>query len=354
MRIVTNNVLLYKAITADCQQANSLLRSLLIDLHDVLREEQVEFEIVTRSDSCLRGHFPLEPALVEELLGPFDAWVLAPCFIEGGRVTVDDVHYVKEGETLVPVANTPFAKDKAFGFHSSNLHDWISEKFKRSGNESVPHIESISIGELRQEHAVQRVAQKLEGIMSKRSSDVDQPPPVIILNAFTTHDIDIFTAAKASLGRGRLIFRSGASLVSSYLGLSPIPPKSSKDLFSASDSQTSGGLIVVGSYVPKTTRQLAYLLEKCQAHLHHIELSVEALLASADRNETLIQETISNLEQHLNAGTDVVVSTSRELVTHDDPHQSLLMGKTVSQTLCEIVKRATVRPKYVIAKVRHH
>lgn len=34
----------------------------------------------------------------EEVVGSVDAWLLCPFFLEGGRYTVGDVHYVKDGE----------------------------------------------------------------------------------------------------------------------------------------------------------------------------------------------------------------------------------------------------------------
>ena len=48
--------------------------------------------LVSRGDSTLRGHGVLEPAVLEECFGPFDATVHAPAFIEGGRTTVNGVH----------------------------------------------------------------------------------------------------------------------------------------------------------------------------------------------------------------------------------------------------------------------
>ena len=43
--------------------------------------------VVSRSDSTLRGHFPGELEALAEALGQdFDAWVLVPFFLEGGRV----------------------------------------------------------------------------------------------------------------------------------------------------------------------------------------------------------------------------------------------------------------------------
>ena len=50
------------------------------------------FTLVSRSDSTLRGHFPLETDALSEVLGPFDATLLIPYFEDGGRYTIDDTH----------------------------------------------------------------------------------------------------------------------------------------------------------------------------------------------------------------------------------------------------------------------
>ena len=93
------------------------------------KQGDLQFEVVLRSDSTLRGHFPLEPEAAEDVLGKANAWILAPFFLQGGRYTVGDVHYVEDGKgTLVPAGLTPFAKDATFGYTSSNLREWVVEK----------------------------------------------------------------------------------------------------------------------------------------------------------------------------------------------------------------------------------
>ncbi len=216
---------------------------------------------MTRSDSCLRGHFPLEPDLVHRMLNPVDACILAPAFFEGGRVTVDDVHYVREGAMLMPVAGTPFAKDKAFGFQSSNLREWVDEKFKREGKHA-PDVTSISIDELRHSDAVSRIASKLEEHLSNSAASTAGLPLIIILNAVNHSDMATFVAARART-KAKFVYRSGASLVSAYLGIGKAPVLSPKRLFEAPPSASDrGGLIIVGSYVPRTTAQLEHLLRK--------------------------------------------------------------------------------------------
>ena len=80
------------------------------------------FEVISRSDSTLRGHFPAEvDALAEALEMEQAVWVIAPFFQEGGRYTINDVHYVRESQQLIPAADTAFARDVVFGYRNSDL-----------------------------------------------------------------------------------------------------------------------------------------------------------------------------------------------------------------------------------------
>jgi len=91
-----------------------------------------DFVVVSRSDSTLRGHFPGEVEALTRALGEaFDAWLIIPFFLEGGRYTINDIHYVLEGDLLVPAGDTPYAQDTVFGYRSSNLCDWVQEKNPR-------------------------------------------------------------------------------------------------------------------------------------------------------------------------------------------------------------------------------
>lgn len=84
----------------------------------------------------------------------------------------------------------------------------------------------------------------------------------------------------------KFLFRSGAALVSSRLGIAPIPPKTAQQL---QLDQSVGGLIIAGSYVPKTTAQLEALKEKSGPKLTTVTLEVEKLL-SEDSNELVIKD----------------------------------------------------------------
>jgi hypothetical protein len=92
---------------------------------------------VSRSDSTLRGHYPLEPdviaAVVAEVSGEqTDGVVLVPAFPDAGRVTIGGVHYVRgTGDSvgrLILVAETEFAQDASFGYTNSELAHYVEEK----------------------------------------------------------------------------------------------------------------------------------------------------------------------------------------------------------------------------------
>ena len=81
---------------------------------------------ISRGDSTLRGHGILEPQIINEELGPFDATLHVPAFFEGGRTTVNGVHLLNG----CPVHTTPFALDQTFGYSTSNLDDWLDAKLQ--------------------------------------------------------------------------------------------------------------------------------------------------------------------------------------------------------------------------------
>ena len=85
-------------------------------------EKEQEFMLISRGDSTLRGHYPLETQILADGLGGVDGEIICPFFPEGGRYTMDNIHYVKEQDNLVPAGMTEFAKDKTFGYKSSDSY----------------------------------------------------------------------------------------------------------------------------------------------------------------------------------------------------------------------------------------
>ena len=293
------------------------------------------FVVVSRSDSTLRGHFPGEVDALAAALGQdFDAWLLVPFFRAGGRYTIDDTHYVAEGEWLVPAAETQFARDAAFGYRASNLRRWVEEK--TGGRIPFAEVASISLEDIRR-GGPDRVAARLLAL--PRGC-------VCVVNAASDHDLDIFVLGLLSAeARGRrYLYRTAASFVAPRAALAPRPLLARADLGLPA---TGGGLIVVGSYVPKTSSQVSALL--AQPGVQGIELDVAALLSDNHQGEE-IARAARLVEQGLRQGEDIVLVTSRALVSGPSAEQSLAIGRRVSQGMIAVLRALTTQPRYLIAK----
>lgn len=294
-----------------------------------------DFVVVSRSDSTLRGHFPGEvEALADALGNGFDAWLLIPFFQEGGRYTINDIHYVADGEWLVPAGETEFARDAAFGYRASNVRRWVEEK--SGGRIPAAAVASIAVDDIRR-GGPPRVAEQL--LRLPRGS-------VCVVNAASRRDLEVFVLGLlAAEGRGRrFLYRTAASFVAVRAGIAPRPLLTPTGLALPA---SGGGLIVVGSYVPKTTGQVSALL--AQPGIRSIEINVEALLADGQRPSE-IARAAEQAESGLLRGEDVVLYTSRRLVTGEDAGSSLGIGRRISEGLVAIVRAISARPRYLLAK----
>ncbi|KAK2055340.1 hypothetical protein LY76DRAFT_596144 [Colletotrichum caudatum] len=325
-------------------EAKQLILDICQNVKEAAEKSNKAFEIVLRGDSTLRGHLPEEPEAAEEALGKFDAWVITPFFYQGGRYTIDDVHYVKEDDVLVPASHTPFAQDATFGYKNSNLRKYVLEKcgsrFDDSSFLSVT-LDDIRIG-------------GPAGVTKRLLSVAPGSNTVVIVNAAAESDMHVFVAGllEAEKKGRRYLYRTGAAFVSSRLGITGIPPLTMADLgVSAREGvKQPGGLIVAGSYVPKTTAQLKVLRERRGDMLHVIELDVAGLIESAETAERVVTTAAAETASKLAAGEDVLVMTSRELIKGDDALSSLQIGSKVARALVQLVEKIDVRPRYLIAK----
>jgi len=290
--------------------------------------------VVSRSDSTLRGHFPGEvEALARGLSQDFDAWIVIPFFLEGGRYTIHDTHYVDEGGRLVPAAETEFARDKVFGYSSSNLREWVQEKTENAI--SARDVFSISLEDLR-EGGPNRVTERLMDLQGGR---------VCIVNAASYRDLEVFVLGLLNAeARGRcFLYRTAASLVQVRAGISPRPLLSQDEL---GVPQSGGGLTVVGSHVPRSTQQLRELL--ALPHVIGMEINVETIL-DENRRPAEIEKLVRLVDQSIQKGEDLVIYTTRKLVT-GLAEENLAIGNRVSEALTSVVKRISSKPRYLVAK----
>ena len=299
----------------------------------------VDFTVVSRSDSTLRGHYPGEVDALAEALGETSegmgaSTLIIPFFLEGGRYTIDDIHYVAEGDQLVPAAETPFAQDAAFGYASSNLREYIEEK--TGGRVAAEDVVSVSLNDLRV-GGPSRVAE----ILGSLAADA-----VCVVNAASYRDLEVFVLGlwQAAATGKRFVYRTAASFVRVLAGIAPRPLLTKDELAAGSDA---GVLFVVGSYVPKSTSQLAMLLER--PGIAQVEIKVQRLLNEGQR-EREVERVAEAASAAIGQGQDVVVYTSRGLVTGENAEQSLAIGRIVSDGIVRFVQSISAQPRYLVAK----
>ncbi len=293
------------------------------------------YAVVSRGDSTLRGHYPAETdALVEGLGAPVDATLLIPAFIAGGRYTVGNRHYVADGDWLVPAAHTPFARDATFGYRGADMAAWVEEKSQ--GRIPASTVGALSIETIRA-GGPDRVAGALLALA---------PGAVCVVNAASERDLAVVAlgAIRAEEQGRRFLYRTAASFVRARGGLTARPLLTPAEL---SLPPTGGGLIIVGSYVPLTSTQVAALLT--EGRVTAVEIAVERLLSPAARDDEIARAACA-ADTALRRGDDTVVVTSRDLVTGADAGGSLLIGQQISASLVAVMRAITTRPRYIIAK----
>lgn len=313
-------------------------------LSKVSRESGKPFLLISRSDSTLRGHFPLETEILRETIEKgtgihFDGEILCPFFAEGGRYTVDNVHYVKNGNALIPAGQTEFARDETFGYQSSDLTEYVEEKTR--GQYKKEDVICISLNLIRSLDIV-RIADLLCQAENFQK---------IIVNAADNEDIRIFAAALyLAIAEGHhFIIRGAAAIVKAMGNVSDIPLLVRKDMIEKGHASSHGGIIVVGSHTRKTTDQLKRLKEVNGIDFIPMDsdlvLKEGALKKEAERILALEEEKIAE-------GTTVCVYTKRAVlqVENDTPEDALKRSVAISDAVQSLVGELSVTPSFVIAK----
>ena len=285
--------------------------------------------LVSRSDSTLRGHYPVETDVIAEELGPFDAHFLVPAFFEGGRITRDSVHYLAVDGKRMPVHETEFARDSVFGYRHSYLPDYVEEK--TAGRIKATQVERFLLGDVRGD-CMPRLM-KLHGNVC------------CVVDAEKQDDLNHFAEqlrAAASQGK-RFLFRSAASLLTALARL-PGQPVAAQDMAKYVRGGRPGA-VIVGSHVKKTTLQLEQLLK--MPGVAPIEVNVEQLPLNKD---ALLAEIVRKCEQIHAAGNTPVVFTSRLEKTFPDQAARLAFGDTVSAFLMDVVRNLPRTLGFLISK----
>ncbi|MBE7381080.1 MAG: four-carbon acid sugar kinase family protein [Leptolyngbya sp. SIO1E4] len=315
-------------------QADTVTREVCHNLKVAIAQAGVEeFLVVSRSDSTLRGHYPIETDAIADELGPFDAHFMVPAFFEGGRITRESVHYVVQDGTPTLAHETEFAKDSVFGYSTSYLPDYVAEKTQERILAAA--VERFTLDRLRQGC--------LEALLALKNN------VCVAVDGETQADLDRFAQdVLAAAARGqRFLFRSAASLLTALAALPPQPIAAENMAQSVKDGHP--GAVLVGSHVQKTTQQLAVLLE--EPGVVGVEVKIVELVESPETGRTqLLNAVLEQVRQIHQRGQTPVVYTSRQELTFSDVQTRLDFGKNVSALLMDIVKGLPSDLGFLISK----
>ena len=315
-------------------EAANLTREVCVNLRAAL--EQLEDSgitinplLVSRSDSTLRGHYPVETDVIAEELGPFDAHFIVPAFFEGGRKTIDSTHYLMIDDKPVPVHETEFARDSVFSYSHSYLPDYVEEK--TGGRIKASQVERFDLQDVRGDSL-----SRLQALKDNHCCVVDGE---------TQDDLNHFCSQlmQAAQQGKRFLFRSAASLLTALAQLPPQPVAAEKMREYVRDDRA--GAIIVGSHVKKTTQQLNPLLQ--QDGIQGIEIDVAKI---STQRAQLLKDTVSNAENCHSKNITPVIYTSRTELQFEDQESRLAFGEQVSAFLMDVVRSLPETTGFLISK----
>lgn len=311
-------------------------------LHELADRRDRRLDLVSRGDSTLRGHVIAEVEALDRAHRRahgrgYDGVLLAPAFFDAGRTTVDDVHRVRLGGRDVPAAETEYARDATFGFRSSNLRDFLAER--SGGRVRADDVASLSLTDIRAGGA-EHLTDRLTGLRDGR---------FVVVNAENDADYDtVALAVVEAEARGvRLLSRAAPSFVRALAGIDPVPPLGTSGLWRP-DGRAAHGVVVVGSHVSGTSRQVEALLRGWP--VHHVELDVPLVLGDGTGRDRHVAELVEDACDAL-ARSEVLISTSRTVVTGAGPEESLAVARSVSAALTGVTREVmAAAPAWVVAK----
>ena len=308
----------------------------------VARELGQDFMIISRGDSTLRGHYPLETQLLADGLTKnegvvIDGEIICPFFPEGGRYTMDNIHYVKEQDNLVPAGMTEFARDKTFGYKCSDLTEYVEEKTE--GKYHKEDCITISLDELN--------VLDVQGIKEKLMSA--QNMAKIIVNAVSYADLKVFCAALVlAMKEGKHYMARTAAAFTKVMGRISDQPLLGREQLEGDTK--NGGIVLIGSHVKKTTDQLNCLKE-LDGQADFMEFQVNTVFEE-NGLEKEVERTVKAAEEKILSGRTVVIYTSRQLLAPENmtPEEKLHISVKISNAVTSIIGKLSVKPKFIIAK----
>jgi uncharacterized protein YgbK (DUF1537 family) len=307
------------------------VRPFVADATRAALEGAPDAAVVLRGDSTLRGHLLEEYLGVRDVVAPSGRPVLllVPALPSAGRVTVGGVHLFDRDGRRTPLHETEYARDGVFAYSSARLLEWAEERSDglfRSGAGRELHLDVLRS---------RGPAAVTDALLALSASGA---PAVLAPDAETLDDLEIVAEGyrAATADRALVIVRCAPTFAGVLAGTTApglFPPPSARD----------GVLVVCGSYVQQSTRQLSRLLLARPGSL--VEADVVAL--AGDEPSAEIAVLAKEVSRRLAADRLAVLATPRE---RSAGTTSLDAGERIAAGLARVVAAVGPLPSVLVTK----
>ncbi len=336
-------------------QAAELNRNIAKILIDIAQEKKTVIRLGSRSDSTLRGHFPLEPLVLLETLQyhgvSCDGIIVSHVFLtEMSRITINKIHMIRiqkpDGSFWYrPVHQTKFAADPRFGYTTSNMPEYVEFKsatsqFGKIRAENVLHIDI----DLIRKGGPEEVKRSLLSVHNGQ---------IVTFDTITPQDLRVFVLGllKAEQQGKRFLYRTAASLPPIRVNMLEIPVVPQEQI-PRPLLRKNRVLCLWGSIVELSNNQLTTLLREMPEVSAH-PFDVQKILHSETERELVLKETIQSVEKALTTENPIVVYT---IPRQEYPSKKLseerraLNHQRIATALQEVYNRSSIQPDVVIFK----
>jgi len=326
--------------------AKLTIEEICTNLKTVIASQAYEEEIIfiSRGDSTLRGHNFLEPSALNSCLGPFDATFHIPAFIEGKRLTINGSHFVDK----TPINQTIFARDKIFGYETSNVKSLLFQKSNSQIN--IEDIQNLLLSDM------EILNYEENNIVFKTLKNLKNNKHVIVdVQNYSQLKKLSFVIKKLSKQK-KFLFRTAASFIGSISEKKSVPQVETFFSNLRIRNKEKGllpGLIIVGSYVELSTIQLTNLLEISICYPIELDVFEFFKINSSDNNQELRNffknKLLREIRFSFNEGKTPVLFTSRKYMSLDMSEQFNFYN-SLACFIAELVTDLKYEIGYLISK----
>lgn len=276
----------------DTEHARIINQHICAALEQFFRNHDRKYRIIGKIDSCLRSNYESEHKGAVGGTGDFDLEILAPAYVEEGRITVWGTQYIVGPDRFMPMHKTEYCYFNGLEYDCSNISLWLEKKTNRRIRRN--QVGLIDIEMLRTLSACEicdlyEVAHDIKALVFDSISESDS---VSVLN----------TLIELDSRKERIFYKLSASLINELVrNFERMYPADGKP----ETAPAGRGVIVVGSLSTITKKQVRYI---------HNDIDIsEVLIHNEDfgsrDSERIAQKARDKIVAECRRGAHIVLTT---------------------------------------------